>query len=281
MNQVHKETLSHVENALPNRQGLDVEIFGVEGMPEDIRKQHEERIIKNFFDAQKERFEATGNPPPGEARPQKKIKVETPDELKKRFADFRAKKAAAKAAGIPFTGVQAPALPPNVQSPAQTGNPATFVSCFPSSTCYAAMLTIPQQPPFNLPPGQSGYPNFPPAGAPPPAAYNPYPAASALPARPPSLPNAPSLPQRPGFPYPGQAPPGYAGGEPPRQGDDIDELIRMAEAGIKPANTPTTAAPPEAGEKKSKKDKGRMVYADADISPEEKMALLPRYQWSA
>lgn len=129
MNQVHKETLSHVENALPNRQGLDVEIFGVEGMPEDVRKQHEERIVKNYFDAQRERFEATGNPPPGEGRPQKKIRVESAEDLKKRFADFRAKKAAAKAAGIPFTGVQNPAVPANVQSPAQAGSPGTFVSC--------------------------------------------------------------------------------------------------------------------------------------------------------
>lgn len=136
MNQVHKETLSHVENALPNRQGLDVEIFGVEGMPEDVRKQHEERIVKNYFDAQRERFEATGNPPPGEGRPQKKIRVETAEELKKRFAEFRAKKAAAKAAGIPFTGVQNPVVPANVQSPAQAGSPGTFVSCHPFTCSY-------------------------------------------------------------------------------------------------------------------------------------------------
>lgn len=65
-----------------------------------------------------------------------------------------------------------------------------------------------------------------------------------------------------------------------RQGDDIDQLIRMAEAGIKPAKP---GAEEEAGgEKKSKKDKEkntRMVYADTEISPEEKMALLPRYRW--
>lgn len=298
MNQVHKETLSHVENALPNRQGLDVEIFGVEGMPEDVRKQHEERIVKNYFDAQRERFEATGNPPPGEGRPQKKIKLETTQELKKRFAEFRAKKAAAKAAGIPFTGVQNPAVPANVQSPAQTGSPGAFVSCrlCPLSS-RTIMLIGTQAPPFNPPqpygqPGQPGYPaNFPATGAPPPAPYNPYPAASALPARPPSLPTAPNLPQRPGYPYPGQAPPSYAAGGAStvdelvagaaRQGDDIDQLIRMAEAGIKPANTATSGAPPEAGEKKSKKDKGRMVYADTEFSPEEKMAMLPRYQWAS
>lgn len=64
-----------------------------------------------------------------------------------------------------------------------------------------------------------------------------------------------------------------------RAGDDIDQLIRMAEAGIKPVKTPTDGA--EGNEKKSKKEKGRMVYSDTDISPEEKMALMPRYQWQS
>lgn len=86
-----------------------------------------------------------------------------------------------------------------------------------------------------------------------------------------------------------------------RQADDIDELIRMAEAGIKPpkkgeaslvsqavAATPTPAleaaeaAEPtektETTEKKSKKDKAtRMVYSDTVLSPEERMARMPRY----
>lgn len=58
-----------------------------------------------------------------------------------------------------------------------------------------------------------------------------------------------------------------------QQGDDIDQLIRMAEAGVKPGKKEDEAAP----EKKSKKDKSRMFYSDADISPEERMAQLPRY----
>jgi hypothetical protein len=108
-----------------------------------------------------------------------------------------------------------------------------------------------------------------------------------------------------------------------REPDDIDEIIRMAEAGIKPpkkgdiqsnpapapapasAPTPVSAAPalaeapaqannlvseaavalestekPEGGEKKVKKEKDKntkMVYSDNEVSPEEKMAKLPRY----
>jgi hypothetical protein len=98
-----------------------------------------------------------------------------------------------------------------------------------------------------------------------------------------------------------------------RETDDIDEIIRMAEAGIKPpkkgeaapgtaqappANLPQAPAPvvapapdsadkttesnadkTEAPEKKSKKEM-KMVYDDNEISPEEKMAMLPRYAFA-
>lgn len=84
--------------------------------------------------------------------------------------------------------------------------------------------------------------------------------------------------------------------------DDIDKIIRMAEAGIKPpkrdsvdpfkTETSEAAAAPESAdkseqksegktdvaEKKSKKDKPmKMIYSDNDVSPEEKMAKMPRY----
>jgi hypothetical protein len=84
-----------------------------------------------------------------------------------------------------------------------------------------------------------------------------------------------------------------------READDIDEIIRMAEAGIKPPKKGETAAAPvqpaaeaeatstpvpepveksEPTEKKSKKDKPvKMIYSDNDMSPEEKMAQMPRY----
>lgn len=144
--------------------------------------------------------------------------------------------------------------------------------------------------------GQPGYPAYPANGAAPGAGYNQFPPSN-LPARPPTLPTTPSLPQRPGYPanyYPGQPAPGYPAtgastvdelvASAARQGDDIDQLIRMAEAGIKPGQTPTAGAgavapAPEGGEKKSKKEKGRMVYADAEFSPEERMAMMSKYQW--
>lgn len=126
LNQVHKETLDHVENALPNRQGLDVEIFGMEGIPADILDQHRNRIIQNFYQAQEDRRVATGNPLPGQAKPpKKKLKMETPEELKARLADHRAKVAAAKAAGLPHPGIS---VSPAAGAPANA-SPGAFVRC--------------------------------------------------------------------------------------------------------------------------------------------------------
>ncbi|KAK3292884.1 uncharacterized protein B0H64DRAFT_326705 [Chaetomium fimeti] len=269
MNQVHKENLTSVENALPNRQGLEIEIFGMEGVPDDIIQQHNQRIIQNFYTAQAERQAATGNPPRGLSGgqgPAKKLKYETPEELKKRLAEHRANAAARKAAGT--TGAPAAAPPADGQSPAQA------------------------TPPFSAP--QSGYPYPAPGAAPPyPAAPSYPPTAGAFP------PGATPLPARPpsGSGAPGAPPYFYNGGAAPstvdelvanaaRQGgpggDDIDHMIRMAEAGIRPGAGKAGAAEEAgagggAGEKRKKGT--RMVYGDTEVSPEEKMAMLPRYRW--
>lgn len=39
--QVHKENVSHVPNAVPGRDNIEVEIFGMEGIPEADRIAHE------------------------------------------------------------------------------------------------------------------------------------------------------------------------------------------------------------------------------------------------
>ena len=42
--QVHKETVSKVPNAVPGRDNIDVEIFGLEGIPEGDRIAHEQAV---------------------------------------------------------------------------------------------------------------------------------------------------------------------------------------------------------------------------------------------
>lgn len=278
MNQVHKESLSSVENALPNRQGLDVEIFGMEGVPEDIVQQHNQRIIQNFYTAQAERFAATGNPPPGQSGtqgPQKKIKRESVQELKARLAEHRTR-AGQQPAGANGSSGNTPA---DGQSPGQGTSP------FP-----------PPQGSFPYPPaGAPGFsptqtypPNYPSGPSPPPGAAGAF----NLPPRPPSgAPQTSNLPQRPpygGF-YNGGAPPaGYPAGastvdelvaSASRQPDDIDQIIRMAEAGIKPNKAAEDAAPADKKGKKDKDKNTRMVYADLEISPEERLAMMPRYAY--
>ena len=103
MTQVHKENLSIIENALPNRAGLEVEIFGMEGVPDDVINSHNQRVLQQFAEAEAERRQATGNPAPGAQGAGgtiKKPKIEAASELKKRLAEHKAKKAAEEAAGI-------------------------------------------------------------------------------------------------------------------------------------------------------------------------------------
>lgn len=103
MSQVHKEQLSAVDNALPNRSSLDVEIFGMEGVPEDIIQAHNQRVATQFQQAEAERQAVTGNPPPGTTatggQPAKKPKLESVSDLKKRLAEHKAKMAEARAGG--------------------------------------------------------------------------------------------------------------------------------------------------------------------------------------
>ncbi|KAF4124837.1 ZnF C2H2 [Geosmithia morbida] len=122
LNQVHKENLEYVENALPNRQGLEVEIFGMEGIPHEVLETHRNRLVQNFYQAQEDRRLATGNPLPGQAKHQrKKIKIETEEELKKRLAEWRAKRheAPPTEAQAPYT-FAAESIPARPQSFAET-----------------------------------------------------------------------------------------------------------------------------------------------------------------
>lgn len=134
MSQVHKETLTTIENALPNRADLNVEIFGMEGIPEDVLQQHRQRVITQFHQEQADRRQATGNPPAGSAAGSapKKPKLESPSDLKRRLAEHKAKKAAEAAGGgaagsesgnsTPLTG------PMGMQSPAPAQSPDPYVS---------------------------------------------------------------------------------------------------------------------------------------------------------
>ncbi|KAL4922750.1 hypothetical protein BDW62DRAFT_2565 [Aspergillus aurantiobrunneus] len=333
MSQVHKEQLTAVDNALSNRSSLDVEIFGMEGVPEDVIQSHNQRVIAQFQQSEAERQAITGNPPSGAStssgQPIKKPKVENISDLKKRLAEHKAKKAEARAGGS--SGEATPV------GAGQTPNVAGFSSATPAAPTTQA-FSYPQPYAGAGSPYQATaspvYPNFSPGGQPQfppstqfstPAGYSPQPVpgfqntppslqqqqqpqintpqTAAFPPRSGSLPAAPSLPQRPavgapqvnayqlqqmhmGHPAPGgAAAPGVANGEQPEAtafSSSIDDLISGAakEADQAAASNATPKPADGAEEKPAKKDKSkqsRLVYSDNEISPEEKMARLPRY----
>jgi hypothetical protein len=237
MNQVHKETLTSVDNSLPNRQGLEVEIFGMEGIPEDVAQAHNQRIIAGFYTAEAERRAATGNSGPGgnPGGQPKKPKVESIAELKKRLAEHKARKEAEKAGT--GSGANTPMVEGAQNSPLGQ-SPASFVSlsiaalrlladtCWQNAVPYANspnanygtsqgagygsfsqepyaqpavayQQPYASQPPFSGPPGQPFQPQYSPAQQ-----YQP------------SQPFSPSGFQPPGQGFPGGPPHSYGAGSP-------------------------------------------------------------------
>lgn len=129
MTQVHKETLTIIENALPNRSGLDVEIFGMEGIPDDVVQSHNQRVLQQFAQAEADRRVATGNlGSAGGGGAAKKPKFESPSDLKKRLAEHKAKKAAEEAAGISSGGNTPGGVVQGNQSPGLGQSPGNYVS---------------------------------------------------------------------------------------------------------------------------------------------------------
>jgi hypothetical protein len=156
---------------------------------------------------------------------------------------------------------------PPFQQPPPFAQPPGYPGQFPP----APMQFPGQQPPFQPPPFQ-GSPPFNQGPYQPP----PVPGANGHHA-PAGVPGSSNLPQRPAF----NAPPVNAAqfqqlhhGAPGSNGKAPE-----ASASVEPTSTP---APEGATEKKGKKDSKnvRLIYGDNEISPEEKMAQLPKYAFS-
>lgn len=127
MTQVHKEGLTTIENALPNRAGLEVEIFGMEGIPEDVVIAHRQRVATQFVQAGNQPIHQHINPAAGGLgpNPAKKPKLEAASDLKKRLAEHKAKKAAEEQAAA---NRGSPVIETQMVQPQSYGPPPSFVS---------------------------------------------------------------------------------------------------------------------------------------------------------
>ncbi|KAF2230297.1 hypothetical protein EV356DRAFT_492309 [Viridothelium virens] len=103
LNQVHKDTLDEVEGAVVSRRDPTLEIFAMEGIPDDILQAHRQRVILKFHEEQAAHQALTGNPPSGggaTSHASKKLKQETPQEIKQRLAERIAESKARRAAQL-------------------------------------------------------------------------------------------------------------------------------------------------------------------------------------
>lgn len=188
MSQVHKENLTAVDNALPNRAGLDIEIFGMEGIPEDIVQQHQQRVLTQFHQAQADRQAATGNNAGngGGNNVNKKPKLEQVSDLKKRLAEHKAAKLAAEQDGGGSSGNVTP-NPHSAQPQPQVSTVSYFQSNFQTTGSFCLQAASPTYPGYQqqyAPPPSNGSYSQPSSFSQPPAVTAPY---QALPAFPPSV----------------------------------------------------------------------------------------------
>jgi len=254
MNQVHKENLTHVENAIGGRQGLDIEIFGMEGVPAEIVDQHNQQVTQKHFAEEAERARLTGNPvrgqyANGQAPPNKRKKVnETLEDIEQRANKFRHD----RQNGILPAPVE-PAPPNPVRRPP--------ISLLPLP---AALLTRQPQTPIAA---AAAFPSAP--VYPPPQPAQPFSTNGAVPPRPGSIPAQPAaLPPRPGF----GAPAAPNGADPAAIHASVDDLIGSV------AHEAGSTAQDKKEDKKSKKNANfKLIFFDESVSPEEKMARLPRF----
>ena len=266
MTQVHKENLTHVENAIGGRQGLDIEIFGMEGVPAEIVDSHNQQVTQKHFAEEAERARLTGNPvrgtyPNGQALPNKLKRVdESLEEIEQRANKFRYDR---QNGILPAPPVEA------VPNPVSAG---VLAGARAAARVMGGVANYEQTPPAAAPaPYAAPSSAFPSANPFPPQAALPFPTNGAPPPRPGSIPSA--LPPRPGF---GAPPAGF----PPNGAPDaaaiqasVDDLIGSVVAGAG-----GEAKKEDKGEKKSKKNANiKLIFFDESVSPEEKMARLPRF----
>ncbi|KAJ3505613.1 hypothetical protein NLJ89_g7323 [Agrocybe chaxingu] len=254
--QVHKlepDNLPRIENALPGRDGYEVEIFGMQGIPApDVADYKRRKEIELGLAAG-----TISQPQPKRAKIENRPISE--DDLRRQLEEHKA-----------LMGLNQPenSAAPESSSGAVYGAPQTYAA----PPAPAAPPVMP--PPVMLPPGVPPpgafpggpppfppfMPGFPPGGPPPPGfplppgAVPPFPPVG-MPPFPPGPPGAPGRPPFPppsgfvpgGLPPPGFGlPPGVPGASPPRPGAPhfVPAQMPQNQASPPPSSTPGTSHPP-------------------------------------
>lgn len=194
MTQVHKEQLQKVEHAIEGRESVDIEIFGMEGIPENEIAAHRQRVLSQISQAEAERRAQAGIPGTG-----KKSKVTAaaldPEEIKRRLEEHRR---------VVVDGSVTPSLTPGAHggsaSPGRSQSPAQYGAA--GSPTVPAQAAYPTQ---GFPQHQPGFAAYPPASSFPQTGYPTTPHFQA------PVPFAPQQPLQYGAPAPASTAPPYNG----------------------------------------------------------------------
>ncbi|RKP09635.1 hypothetical protein THASP1DRAFT_28578 [Thamnocephalis sphaerospora] len=245
--QVHKETLRSVPNAIEGRDTVDIEIFGMEGVP------HEDLI------AHQAGYSAANPPMPKRIRIDPGINQElTPEQLKEQLARHQA-----------YVKGQAPAPAPVPPPPAPYG--AYYGAPPPMPMGPPGPGMPPYQPPYHSPMG--GYPGGP-MGPPPHSPYG-YPGAPPMHAGG-GYPPAPGLgsgPSTAAVSATASPTPSAASSMPPPS-------TTAASVSASSEHATPTLPPPSAPRPPAVTSVGPvLVYDDNAVSVEEKRASLPQYRY--
>lgn len=146
MQQVHKETLTSVDAAIEGRSRPDVEIFGMEGIPDDLLSTHRQNIMNEYFAMEGKRTAQTGNPPPGQGEPnsrKRKAQEETSEQRKARLAEHRAMRKAQREAAAQQGAAPGPAAGLADQS-VRSSNSTSIISQLTRCSSFRLPRTPPQ-----------------------------------------------------------------------------------------------------------------------------------------
>ncbi|KJA17952.1 hypothetical protein HYPSUDRAFT_205802 [Hypholoma sublateritium FD-334 SS-4] len=245
--QVHKlepENLPRIENALPGRDGYEVEIFGMEGIPApDVADYKRRKEIELGLSAG-----SISQPPPKRAKVENRPLSE--EELRRQLAEHKAlmglsapetSTATESSSGAVYGAPQTYATPPQMPPPMSGGMPPMPPP---------GMFPPGMPPPGAFPPG--GFPpfmpGFPPGGPPPGFAMPNFPpGAPPFPPGPPGALGRPPFPPPPGFGPPGMGLPGAPAFSPPPPPQFVPAQMQQNAPGPPPGNAsqPPPQQPPQ------------------------------------
>ncbi|KAG8727900.1 hypothetical protein FRC12_022153 [Ceratobasidium sp. 428] len=258
--QVHKLDPEKIENALPGRDGYEVEIFGMEGIPAPDMAAYKRRKEEELGLAS-----GTISQPPAK-RPKMDYRQPTDAELAAQLAAHKA-----LMAGNDLPGPIGPS------GPAVFGAPTAFAPPFPPPMGMVPPPFAPGGAPIHLGGGPPPFP--PPPGAMPPFPGGPPPGAMISPPVPGAVLSPPQPGLASGLPPPGAPTPGTTPAPTLSTQSGSTSEVKKEPSPAGPVAKAVTA-PTSSFVNPPMKDGTALVYNDANASPDEARALTPRYNIS-